>query len=304
MKTTNLIRWCLETASEKRRTELENIITKTHPSIRRSSIGKSLCGRDIECFQIGKESDSVLYAGAFHGMEWITSLLLLRFLNNVAECYEKGTYLSEVDIKQFLLKRGLTIIPCVNPDGVEISLKGASSCCEYEDLITRVSGGNTERWQANARGVDLNHNFDAGFRRLQEIEQIHNITEASPTRFGGPYPHSEPESRSLVEYCLKRNFRHAVAFHSQGREIYWSYGKTKPYRSELMAQIMASSCGYKMSYPEKIATGGGFKDWFIDKYHHPAFTIEVGKGTNPLPITHLDKIYYELEEMMVLCSIM
>lgn len=304
MKTENLIRWCIEAATEQRRTELSNIIAKIHPTIERSSIGKSLCGRELECFQIGNKNNSVLYVGAFHGMEWITSLLLLRFLNNIADCFEKGKYLSEVDIKQFLLKRGLTIIPCINPDGVEISLKGASSCHEYEDLVNRVSFGNTEHWQANARGVDLNHNFDAGFRRLQEVERLHNIKSAAPTRFGGPYPHSEPESHALVDFCLMRKFRHAVAFHSQGKEIYWSYGKTKPYRSELMAQVLAASCGYKMTFPENIATGGGFKDWFIDKYHHPAFTIEVGKGVNPLPITSLDTIYNELEEMMVLCCIM
>lgn len=294
----------MEAACEKRRMELSDIITKIHPCIKRGSIGKSLCGREIEYFRIGSEQNNVLYAGAFHGMEWLTSLLLFKFLFTVADCFERGTYLSEVDIKAFLLKRGLTIIPCVNPDGVEISLKGASSCPEYENLIKKVSRGDTASWQANARGVDLNHNFDAGFRRLQEIERLHNITGAAPTRFGGPYPHSEPETKALTDFCLRRKFRHAVAFHSQGREIYWSFGEKNPYRSELMAQVLASSSGYSMSHPEKIATGGGFKDWFIDKYHHPAFTVEVGKGTNPLPITSLNSIYDELEEMMVLCCIM
>jgi g-D-glutamyl-meso-diaminopimelate peptidase len=71
-----------------------------------------------------------------------------------------------------------------------------------------------------------------------------------------------------------------------------------------MAEIMAASSGYALDVPVNIATGGGFKDWFIKEYSRPGFTVEVGKGENPLPITQATQIYKQIEEMLVLYCIM
>ena len=71
-----------------------------------------------------------------------------------------------------------------------------------------------------------------------------------------------------------------------------------------MAQIMAASSGYALDVPSPIATGGGFKDWFIKEFERPAFTVEIGLGENPLPISELDSIYKAVREMMILCAIM
>ena len=35
----------------------------------------------------------------------------------------------------------------------------------------------------------------------------------------------------------------------------------------------------------------GYKDWFILQFDLPGYTIEVGKGTNPLPLSQFDEIY-------------
>ena len=35
----------------------------------------------------------------------------------------------------------------------------------------------------------------------------------------------------------------------------------------------------------------GYKDWFIQTYNSPGYTIEAGLGENPLPISQFDKIY-------------
>ena len=91
---------------------------------------------------------------------------------------------------------------------------------------------------------------------------------------------------------------------SQGEEIYWDFGERTPEKSRLMAQVLAASSGYEMSEPEAIATGGGFKDWFISCFCRPAFTIEIGKGENPLPLSDLPGIHRTLEEMLVFSIIM
>ena len=43
------------------------------------SIGKSLWGRKIECIKIGEGETKILFCGAHHGMEHLTSKLLLTF---------------------------------------------------------------------------------------------------------------------------------------------------------------------------------------------------------------------------------
>lgn len=67
-----------------------------------------------------------------------------------------------------------------------------------------------------------------------------------------------------------------------------------------MAQVLASASGYKLASPEGTASHGGFKDWFIDCLHRPAFTIEIGRGKNPLPVEELEPIYARLLEMMLI----
>jgi len=43
-----------------------------------------------------------------------------------------------------------------------------------------------------------------------------------------------------------------------------------------------------------IASGyAGYKDWFIQNYNRPGYTIEVGQGINPLPITQFAQIYQD-----------
>ena len=98
--------------------------------------------------------------------------------------------------------------------------------------------------------------------------------------------------------------RHVLAFHSQGEEICWRYGERTPARAEKMAQIFAASSGYSMEYPSGLASHGGFKDWFIDRFGRCGFTMEIGRGKNPLDPAELDTIYERIEEIMMLAVIL
>lgn len=278
---------------------------KNYPSLKIFDSTKSLCGRSIYQIEIGNIYQSpVLMVGAFHGMEWLTSLVLFKFIENLCTLIQNRKGICGIKIYELLEKRGLIIIPCLNPDGVEISLHGAQAAYQYKELVSNVSCNNTSNWQANARGVDLNHNFNAHWKHVHMLEQSRGIIGPAPTRYGGPYPESEPETQFIVNLCSLRNFRHVIAFHSQGEEIYWDFGESTPSRSKYLAKIMSLSSGYKVSKPEGIAVGGGFKDWFIKKFYKPGFTIEIGKGQNPLPLSDLTSIYARVEEMMVLISIL
>lgn len=287
------------------REKIINCLREKCPRLDIVCASKSLCERNIYAINIGNViNNPVLFVGAFHGMEWLTALLLFKFSETVCHSLAGNKTLRGINIEKFLSKRGLTIIPCLNPDGVEISLHGPDAACRYQNLVSSVSPDTTSNWQANARGVDLNHNFDADWKNLHLLEQSQNILGPSPTRYGGPYPESEPETKFLVSFCKSQKFRHAIAFHSQGEEIYWNYGKHTPVKSKYLANVMSASSGYKISQPEGLAVGGGFKDWFIQKLHKPAFTVEIGKGKNPLPLSDLTPIYSQLEEMLILATIL
>lgn len=279
-------------------------LNKRYPFLKTSSIGKSCVGREIPMLKIGQGRDCVLFAGAFHGSERITCNLLLKFTEELCEALSQNAEFCGINAHSAMENRELLILPLMNPDGCEISLHGEMGCGYLKEHIRSLCRGNYTKWNANARGVDLNHNFDAGWQELRKRETKMGILGPALTRFGGFFPESEPETIALCSLCRKKEIRHAVAFHSQGEVIYWSYGEKMPKRAQKMAQIMAASSGYALDVPSAIATGGGFKDWFIKEFERPAFTVEVGLGENPLPISDLDEIYKKIKEMLILCAIM
>lgn len=275
-------------------------IKQKHPAVKVFPIGKSVLGRSLYAIGIGEIYNATLLVGGVHGMEWLTTLLLVRLAEDILHAIEHRQPLAEIDVAAALENRALVIIPCLNPDGVEISIGGAQTAGHLAPFVQKTAGKDTVRWQANARGIDLNHNFDAGFAQLKELERQAGFLQPGPTRYGGTTPHSEPESRALVHFCTAFGIRQAYAYHSQGEEIYYQYGENTPAQSELMAQVLACASGYRLAQPEEIASHGGFKDWFIEHMHRPAFTIEIGRGSNPLPVEEFEPIYARLLEMMLI----
>ncbi len=274
-------------------------LKKKFPFIVIHSIGKSVCGRDITAYSMGNYKEKVLFAGGFHAQEWLTSLVVLRFVETVCNAVAENKKLSGVDISKALLHKGITFVPCVNPDGVEIVQNGADTAGDFAGLVRDVSRGDLSEWNANAQGVDINHNFPAGWEILRQMEADSGILGPSPRRFGGFAPASEPESAALVRFCERNYVTHAFAIHSQGEEIYWAYGDKTPENSKTIANILSVCSGYELVPNSGLASHGGFKDWFIEYFSRPAFTIEIGKGKNPLPKEMLDEIYEKAEEMFI-----
>lgn len=283
----------------KTRNEIISALCRHYPFIKHSYAGESVCGRCIDVLHIGNTKSRVLYCGGFHGSEYLTILALLKFLDDCARSMQDENAVGEYRVSDFLRIRGLTVVPCVNPDGVEIALHGSDAALKYKPLVEKVSD-NTDKWQANARGVDINHNFNAGWCELKQKELSRNIKSPSPTRFGGNCPESEPETKALTKLCRNIDFERAVALHSQGREIYCSFGEHTPVLSFKLASVFSQASGYNIGFPEEIATGGGFKDWFIERFKKPALTVEMGLGENPLPLSNLESEYEILKNIFCL----
>lgn len=279
-------------------------IENKYPFVTKKSIGKSCIGRSIDMLTLGSGREKVLYIAAVHSSERITANILLRFFAELCESVHKGLLMSDIDVRRGLAMKSISVIPLVNPDGAEIARTGEAGCGSYAGMIRKLSGGDFEHWNSNLRGVDINHNFDAGRKELVAEERKAGIFGPSKSRYSGPFAESEPETAAITSVCREMNFRHAVALHTQGRVIYWNYGKKIPERSEKMAEIMASSSGYFLDTAKGLSAGGGFKDWFISEFERPAFTVEIGYGKNPLPIESADKLYREIKEMLTLVAIM
>lgn len=279
-------------------------LLEKYPFLRCETIGKSVFGRDIRALKLGNAPEEVLYAAAFHGSERITATVILRFVEELCEAYLNSARLADVDIKKALKNKTAVFVPLTNPDGCEISLKGELGCVKNSGWFKRLCGGDFTHWNANARGVDLNHNFDAGWEELHKLERESGYFGPGPTRYGGPHPHSEPETIALTDYCETHDVRYVIAFHSQGEVIYWDYNNIPTHRGKKMAEIFAASSGYALDVPTGISVGGGFKDWFIERFRRPGFTVEMGLGKNPLPAILGQKIYETLEEMLVIGLLM
>lgn len=277
---------------------------KQYDFVRPMEVGHTVLERKIQGVTLGDTGDMVLYAAGVHGSEWITTLVLLKFFQNLCAAYAEGGELSGVEVRRALRGKGVALIPCLNVDGVEIALHGAKAALANRALVERLSRGDTAHWQANGRGVDLNHNFNAGWEILHQMEQKQGIYGPASRQYGGTHPESEPETAALTALCRRVPFRHAMALHSQGQEIYWEYGPRTPPKARLMAGVMAASSGYLAAQPEGLASHGGFKDWFIEEFGRPAFTVELGRGQNPLPVSDLLPIYERVEEMLLLTALM
>ncbi len=287
--------------------ELRNAINELcgeYPFLQSGILGRSCAGRNIPYLKIGRAEEYVLFVATVHGSEHITTNILLMFLEELCRALKSGGYIEGLNAKKAMQGRAVIIVPCVNPDGAEISIHGAAAAGNMAPKIEKLCKGDFTHWNANLRGVDINHNFDAGWQVLSNREKQAGIYGPAMSRFGGFSAMSEPETLALSELCNTYVIRHVVALHSQGEVIYWNYGSKPIPRAQKMAEIMATSSGYALDVPTGLALGGGFKDWFIKTYSRPGFTIEVGKGVNPLPISDACEIYLKIREMLMLSAIM
>ncbi len=264
-------------------------------------IGKSVLGRPILAVKIGVRDNCIVYAGGFHGSERLTVLTNLLFIEDFCTSLRDNTDFSISSARNAIFNKSIIVVPCVNPDGYEIALNGAASAGALAPKIEQINGNNDIKfWNANANGIDINHNFDAGFDIMKEIERADGITGPSPRRYGGTMPNSEPETQAIVKLVESNNVVQVIAWHSQGEEIYWQYGENTPEKSYRLAQLFSTASGYKVAQPAAGASHAGFKDWFVDTTGRPGFTIEIGKGQNPLDPSGLYAIYENLKELMLI----
>lgn len=261
-------------------------INNKYKEVKVKKIGKTHFGRTIYGIKLGSGKHNIVLIGAHHGREWITSMLLMKKLEGYTKAYHNQTDFESISTEIFN-DVSIWFIPMLNPDGVTIQQNKLQKFPHYhqKQLLSMNDGlDNFERWKANGLGVDLNRQYPAGWKKIK------NQPDSPFYQFyKGKTPLEAKEVKVLTKFINEINPIIAVAYHSAGEEVFWNYHNGKNLRRDKrIAKKISKLTGYDLGKPPKHATGGGFTDWFITKYHRPAMTIEVsplvGETSPPLAI--------------------
>ena len=261
-----------------------------YPSIGLETIGRTEYGRPLLQARLGTGSRVVYYNAAHHANEWITATLVLALLETLAKAAAFGEKLAGVDASALMKEATLYLVPMVNPDGVDLLTGGAT---EQETAAARaIAEGYPEipfpdGWKANLRGVDLNLNYPAEWDQAREIKFSQGYTGPAPRDYVGPEPLSEKESRAMFDTTEQLDPALTIAWHTQGQEIYWKFMDLEPQGARALGQQMAAASGYQLQEVPYASGFAGYKDWFIQDFMRPGYTIEAGLGDNPLPLSQL-----------------
>lgn len=152
--------------------------------------------------------------------------------------------------------------------------------------------------------MDLNLQFPAGWKNARDIKFAQGFSKPAPRDFVGYGPLTEPEALAIYNFTLQHNFRLILAYHSQGEVIYWQFQNYNPPKAFFIGNQFSNVSGYSLEPTPYNSSFAGYKDWFIQNYNKPGYTIEVGLGKNPLPLTQFDKIYLDNLGILVLGAIL
>ena len=282
-----------------------NSLKEMYPFLEFGSIGRSVLGKNIPYVRVGRGPKEVFYSAAYHANEWITSIIMLEFLYEYCDAIQNNSTIFGFSARNLFNGTSIYIVPLVNPDGVDL-VTGAISrtspeyqqaqeiASEFPD-IPFVDG-----WKANIRGVDLNLQFPAGWQNARQIKFDQGFNRPAPRDFVGFGPLTEPESLAVYNFTLRHNFRLVLAYHSQGEVIFWQFQNYNPPNARFIGNQFANVSGYNLETTPFNSSFAGYKDWFIQNYNRPGYTIEVGLGENPLPLSQFDKIYRDNLGILVL----
>lgn len=265
-----------------------NRLKEVYPFMESNCIGQSVMGKPLHHLKIGKGTKKVHWNGSFHANEWITSAVIMNLLNEYLVAVTNGQPLRGLPCLPLYEQTLLSVVPMVNPDGVDLVVNGPPDTEPFKQIVETINEDRADfmGWKANIRGIDLNKHFPANWRVEKERKEE---KVPSPRDYPGDTPLTEPEAKAMRNLAEKEDFDMVIAVHTQGEEFYWGYEGLEPSESERIALEFERVSSYKnVQYVDSHA---GFKDWFIQEFRKPGFTLELGKGINPLPLSQYDTIY-------------
>ncbi len=271
-------------------------LVKAYPFLRTEVLTETAQGRNLRTLVIGNGPRKVIYSAAWHANEWITTPILLKFVEEFAEALKNGGEIFGINAGDLAAKATIYLVPMVNPDGVDLvtgaitpEQKAYANAKEIADAFPAIPF--PDGWKANLAGVDLNLQFPAGWLRAQEIKFTQGFNRPAPRDYVGRAPLTQRESRAMAGYTEYIDPALILAYHAQGKEIYWIFLDYEVPGARELGERLAQVSGYTLTEPAEVSSYAGYKDWFIKDFRKPGYTIEVGSGVNPLPLSQFDQIY-------------
>jgi g-D-glutamyl-meso-diaminopimelate peptidase len=260
-------------------------------------IGKSADKRNIYEVVLGNQNADkhMLVIANLHAREYMTTQLCMKQIEYYLQNYNK-----KVDgrkISDILDNVCIHIVPSCNPDGTAISQYGFDAI-KNEKLRANLykMGGSPLTWKANARGVDLNMNWDIGFT-------VKNKKGSSG--YSGTKAASESETRAIINLIdsiqKSGKLSGVVSYHTAGSII---YGGCSERADKMVAAITEKM--YKVAAAETKYTlyGTGVsayqsREYMIYVRNIPCITIEIGTGYSPLPTTQFSAIWNKNKNVVI-----
>ncbi len=270
-------------------------LSARYPFLLSGSIGKSVLGKPLWSLRIGQGENRVLYHAEHHANEWITTPLLLHFAEELAAAYAAGDEIGGFQAGEILDYATLCLIPAVNPDGMDLVTGELSTGDAYR--AARAIGEKYPRypfpsgWKANIRGIDLNLQYPAGWEQARANKYAQGITSPAPADFVGPAPLTAPEARAMAELTERFDPALTLSYHSQGEVIYWRFQDYESENAREIGELFARVSGYELADTPFDSGFAGYKDWYLQEFRRPGYTVEVGRGVNPLPVETFPEIY-------------
>ncbi len=271
-------------------------LKERYPFAGYSVCARSWSGRALFTLSLGNTREPALYIAGMRSGSVAGTQVLLRLFERLCECVDTRSEVAGIKLHDVLCEKGVIIIPCVNPDGMEIVSSGAVAAGSYAGLVERVCT-DTSLWQANSRGVDLELNFSHGFTQTKKIAESCGYTAPGARFYAGKVPDSEPETRALVRLCRSRDIRHCVILRHGEDTLYTPTVVSGAERVEMMCRILELSSDIKRSVDLPGALQkNGFAEWFVSSYQRPSFVID--------SVDSYKDLYSKIEEAMVLSMVM
>ena len=271
------------------------------------TIGKSCDNRKIYDVVIGNTGSgrSLIVVGALHAREYMTTQLCMAQIENYLQNHNNK--IASEATSGVLNKIAIHYIPMANPDGVTISQLGLSGIrnSTLRKALKQMKGAdNTRYWKANARGVDLNKNFNYNYIAKYGGKK-------GSEGYTGKYVNSEPETRAVTAFLEKMKasgtLKGLINYHATGSILFGeAKGSVKPAVTrmyELAKKLTgyADSSGYEESVNEhsKKKNIGNLREYAMYRKNIPSITLEIGKKACPLASNEFSAIWQK-NKMLVL----
>ena len=264
-------------------------------------------GHPLWSLSLGQGDNRVLYNACHHANEWITTPILLRFAEELASAFASGGEIMGSTAGEILSYATICLIPAVNPDGMDLA-SGELQSGEHYAAARKIAAAYPafpfpQGWKANIRGVDLNLQYPAGWEQARENKFAQGIKSPAPADYVGRAPLTAPESRAMYDFTLRFDPALTLSYHTQGQVIYWRFMDYEPENGEKIGQVLADVSGYSLENTPFASGFAGYKDWFIQKFLRPGYTIEAGLGQNPLPISDFPSIYENNRGLLAMAAL-